>query len=55
MERYLTIKEVATMFKVSPNAIRMRIRSGQLAATKPFGKLLIKVTDMQKHLKRTQV
>lgn len=54
-EEYLTIDEASKKYKTSKDTIRRKIVSGQLAASKPFGKVLIKLVDLDKLFKRASI
>lgn len=38
---FLTVNEVAKLFRMSPRRVQEYVRSGELPAAKPFGRLLI--------------
>lgn len=52
-EEYLTIEEAAEKYKTSHDTIRRRIREKKLVASKAFGKILIRIEDIEKLIKKT--
>ncbi|NDR55681.1 MULTISPECIES: helix-turn-helix domain-containing protein [Aliiruegeria] len=45
--KYLTVKEVAALFRICPKTVRRWIDAGELAATKPGGHWRIARADLK--------
>ncbi len=54
-ERWLTIKEVTEMFKISPSTLTRLRKNQQLAVSKPVRKVLINMGDMLKLLEENRM
>lgn len=54
-EEYLTIDEASKKYKTSKDTIRRKIMAGILPASKPFGKVLIKLVDLEKLFKKASI
>lgn len=55
IEEYMTIDEAAKKYKTSKDTIRRKIVCGHLPASKPFGKVLIKLIDLEKLFKKASI
>jgi excisionase family DNA binding protein len=52
-DEVLTIDEAAKKYKTTIRTISKRIKEGELPASKPFGKILIKLEDLEKYFRKT--
>jgi excisionase family DNA binding protein len=54
-DRLLKVTEVAERLRTDPSTVRKKIRSGELAATKPCGHHLVAESEVQRFLERSRV